>query len=77
MITTVRACSAHALASAWTAAREEQLLGRPLHEDKSHYFAQIVRRISGVLLLGPALDASYHASFPLPPGFLANRLRFR
>jgi hypothetical protein len=45
----------------WLSYREEQLLGRLLHENESRYFAQVVRRITGILLLGPALDASYQA----------------
>jgi hypothetical protein len=48
----------------WLSYREEPLLGRPLHEDEARYFAQVVRRITAILLLGPALDASYNAILP-------------
>jgi hypothetical protein len=48
----------------WLSYREEQLLGRPLHEDETRYFSQVVRRITAILLLGRALDASYGAILP-------------
>jgi hypothetical protein len=48
----------------WLSYREEPLLGRPLHEDEARYFSQVVRRITAILLLGPALDASYGAILP-------------
>jgi hypothetical protein len=48
----------------WLSYREESLLGRPLHEDEARYFAQVVRRITSILLLSPALDASYTAILP-------------
>jgi len=48
----------------WLSYREEPLLGRPLHEDEARYFSQVVRRIAAILLLGPALDASYAAILP-------------
>jgi hypothetical protein len=56
----------------WLSYREEPLLGRPLHEDEARYFAQVVRRITAILLLGPALDASYTAILPTATG-LPNR----
>jgi hypothetical protein len=56
----------------WLSYRELPLLDRPLRSDESDYFAQVVRRITAILLLGPALDASYEAILPtaigLPPG---------
>jgi hypothetical protein len=52
----------------WLSYREESLLGRPLHEDEARYFSQIVRRITAILLLGPALDASYSAILPTACG---------
>jgi len=54
----------------WLSYREEPLLGRPLHEDEARYFSQVVRRITAVLLLGPALDASYGAILPTARGLL-------
>ena len=41
--------------------REAPLLGRPLRIDEVRYFAEVVRRITAILMLGPALDASYAA----------------
>jgi hypothetical protein len=52
----------------WLSYREEPLLGRPLHEDEARYFSQIVRRIAAILLMGPALDASYAAILPSARG---------
>ncbi len=52
----------------WLSYRELPLLSRPLREDEARYFAQVVRRIAAILLLGPALDASYAAIFPLATG---------
>lgn len=52
----------------WLSYREEPLLGRPLHEDEARYFSQVVRRIAAILLLGPALDASYSAILPTARG---------
>ena len=52
----------------WLSYREEPLLGRPLNEDEARYFSQVVRRITAILLLGPALDASYGAIFPTASG---------
>jgi hypothetical protein len=54
----------------WLSYRELSLLGRPLHEDESRYFAQVVRRIAAILLLGPALDASYQAILPTATGIV-------
>jgi hypothetical protein len=47
------------------------LLHRALHPDEAAYFAQVVRRIAAILLLGPALDASYQAILPTATGFPA------
>ena len=55
----------------WLSYREEPLLGRPLHEDEAKYFAQVVRRISAILLMGPALDSSYAALLPTATGLPA------
>lgn len=48
----------------WLSYREEPLLGRPLHETEARYFGQIVRRITAILLLRQALDASYGVILP-------------
>ncbi len=39
-----------------------------LHSEEAAYFAQVVRRIAAILLLGPALDASYRAIIPTATG---------
>ena len=52
----------------WLSYRELPLLGRPLREDEVRYFAQVVRRITAILLMGPALDASYAAILPTATG---------
>ncbi len=52
----------------WLSYREHNLLGRPLHEDEARYFAQVVRRATAILLLGPALDQSYAAILPTATG---------
>jgi Type ISP C-terminal specificity domain len=52
----------------WLSYRELPLLGRPLHSDEATYFAQVVRRIAAILLLGPALDANYQAILPTATG---------
>jgi hypothetical protein len=45
----------------WLSYRELDIFGRPLHPAEAAYFAQVVRRITAILLLGPALDANYQA----------------
>jgi hypothetical protein len=40
----------------------------PLHEGEVGYFAQVVRRITAILLMGPTLDASYAAIIPTAVG---------
>jgi hypothetical protein len=52
----------------WLSYREFSLLGRPLHSEEAAYFSQVVRRIAAILLLGPALDASYQAILPAATG---------
>ena len=49
----------------WLSYREQTLLGRPIRDDEARYFSQVVRRIAAILLLGPALDASYELYFQL------------
>jgi hypothetical protein len=46
----------------WLSYREASILGRALKPDEVAYVAEMVRRIAAILLLGPALDANYHAS---------------
>jgi hypothetical protein len=55
----------------WLSYREYPLLGRPLHDDEAKYFAQVVRRLTAILLMGPALDASYAAILPTATGLPA------
>lgn len=43
----------------WLSYRETKLLGRPLAPEEAVEFTRIARRIAAILLLGPALDASY------------------
>jgi hypothetical protein len=47
------------------------LLHRALHPDEAVYFAQVVRRIAAILLMGPALDASYQVILPTATGLPA------
>ncbi|TGS97478.1 DNA methyltransferase [Mesorhizobium sp. M2D.F.Ca.ET.171.01.1.1] len=46
----------------WLSYRESDVLGRALTIDEVSYVSQMVRRIAAVLMMGPALDANYHAS---------------
>jgi Type ISP C-terminal specificity domain/N-6 DNA Methylase len=55
----------------WLSYREFPLVGRPLHSEEAAYFAQVVRRITAILLLGPALDASYEVILPMARGLSA------
>lgn len=55
----------------WLSYRELPLLGRPLREDEAAWFSEVVRRIAAILLLGPALDASYAAILPTAIGLPA------
>lgn len=52
----------------WLSYRELPLLNRPLRPEEAAWFSEVVRRISGILLLGPALDASYVAILPTAKG---------
>ena len=55
----------------FTSENPSPLLHRPLRPDEAAYFAQVVRRIAAILLLGPALDASYRAILPTATGLPA------
>jgi Type ISP C-terminal specificity domain/N-6 DNA Methylase len=48
----------------WLSYRQLDVLARPLHPEEAEYFSAVVRRIAAILLLGPALDASYAAILP-------------
>jgi hypothetical protein len=48
------------------------LLHRALRPEEAAYFTQVVRRIAAILLLGPALDASYRAILPTATGLPAS-----
>ncbi len=52
----------------WLSYRELPLLNRPLKPDEAAWFSEVVRRIAAILLLGPALDASYAAILPTATG---------
>lgn len=52
----------------WLSYRELPLLGRPLKTEEASWFAQVVRRITAILLLGPSLDRSYQAILPAAIG---------
>jgi hypothetical protein len=52
----------------FTPEQASPLLHRALHAEEAAYFAQVVRRIAAILLLGPALDASYRAILPTATG---------
>lgn len=43
----------------WLSYRERDLLGRPLSSDDVRHVRDMARRISALLLLGPALDRNY------------------
>jgi len=43
----------------WLSYRERPLLGRDLTPDEARYVTEMARRITAILLLEPALDASY------------------
>lgn len=49
------------------------LLHRPLRSEEAAYFSQVVRRIAAILLMGPALDASYQAILPTAAGLPVQR----
>lgn len=52
----------------WLSYREHAVLGRPLHPEEAEYFSDVVRRIAGILLLGPALNDSYANIVPTGVG---------
>jgi hypothetical protein len=52
----------------FTAEPTSPLLHRALRPEEAAYFAQVVRRIAAILLLGPQLDASYRAILPTATG---------
>ena len=56
----------------WLSYREFDLLGRALRADEAAYFAQVVRRITAILLMGPELDASYQSILPTAVGLSAS-----
>jgi hypothetical protein len=43
----------------WLSYRDQSIIGRPLTGDEVGHFQHTARRIAAILLLGPALDASY------------------
>jgi hypothetical protein len=43
----------------WLSCRERDVLGRALHPEEARYITEITRRITAILLMEPALDASY------------------
>lgn len=45
----------------WLSYREEKLLGRPLSLNEAREVSNMARRIAGITLLEPALDANYSA----------------
>lgn len=56
----------------WLSYREHGVLGRALLPGEVAYVQEMVRRIAAILLMGPALDASYAAvkadAWPWPRG---------
>ncbi|MGA3134818.1 MAG: type ISP restriction/modification enzyme [Terracidiphilus sp.] len=59
----------------FTAEPASPLLHRALHAEEAAYFAQVVRRIAAILLLGPALDSSYRSILPTAKGLPAPPVR--
>jgi predicted helicase len=45
----------------WLSYREKRVLGRALRHDEVLYVTEMARRIAAILLMGPELDANYHA----------------
>jgi hypothetical protein len=43
----------------WLSYRDHSIIDRPLTSEEVGHFQQTARRIAAILLLGPALDASY------------------
>ena len=52
----------HQVLKKWLSYRERPLLGRDLTAEEVREVTAIARRVAAVLLLGPALDASYAAA---------------
>ncbi len=52
----------------FTAEPTSPLLHCALRPEEAAYFAQVVRRIAAILLLGPALDLSYRDLLPTATG---------
>lgn len=48
----------------WLSLPGAAVAGRPLLAEEARYFTQVVRRVAAILLMGPALDASYAAILP-------------
>ena len=46
----------------WLSYRESSILGRPLTIEEARQFQSICRRVSELVLLGPALDSIYRAA---------------
>ena len=61
----------------WLSYREYKVLGRPLKLDEMTYITEVIRRLKALLLLGPDLDANYHAcaGHPFPEQLLNVTLR--
>ena len=45
----------------WLSYREEGVLGRPMTKDEARNVTNLIRRLTALVLLGPALDANYQA----------------
>ena len=59
----------------WLSYREEPLLGRPLHKEEARYFAQVVRRVAAILLMGRLWTGAMPPSWLPLPGCLCSRRR--
>jgi hypothetical protein len=46
----------------WLSYREREILGRSLKPEEVAYVSEMIRRISAILLLSPALDANYEVA---------------
>jgi hypothetical protein len=46
----------------WLSYRDQTVLGRVLKPDEAAYVSEMVRRVAGILLMGPSLDSNYAAS---------------
>lgn len=57
----------------WLSYRELSLLNRPLLPEEAAYFAQVVRRITAILLMGPTLDENYRSILPTATGLSSPR----